>query len=203
MKRRVFFALLALLLPAVVWAQFSCSGKVVDARTQAALAGATVSLSPNQTRATTGQGAFSFSGIAAGNYVLKVSFLGYQSIEKTLNITANTQVELFLKPTIFTGDEVLIKATRANEQSATTYTSLSKAILEKSNAGQDLPYMLNQTPGVVVSSDAGTGIGYTGLRIRGSDATRINVTLNGIPFNDSESQATYFVDLPDFVSSVD
>ncbi|MBK7559437.1 MAG: TonB-dependent receptor plug domain-containing protein [Chitinophagaceae bacterium] len=73
--------------------------------------------------------------------------------------------------------------------------------MEKNNLGQDLPFLLNQTPSVVVSSDAGNGIGYTGIRIRGTDAARINVTLNGIPYNDAESQGTFFVDLPDFASS--
>src|SRR6185436_15351577 len=71
----------------------------------------------------------------------------------------------------------------------------------KNNLGQDIPFMLNQTPSVVINSDAGNGFGYTGIRIRGTDATRINVTLNGIPYNDAESQGTFFVDLPDFSSS--
>ena len=203
MKKGLFFALLAILLPVLAFAQLTFSGKVLDARTQLGLVGATVSVGSNQTFATNGQGLFSFTGLASGNYVLKVSFVGYQPIEKTITLPAKAQVEIVLKPNIFPGDEVVIKAIRATEQSATTYTNLTKAVLEKNNTGQDLPYMLNQTPGVVVSSDAGTGIGYTGLRIRGSDASRINVTLNGIPFNDPESQATYFVNLPDFVSSVD
>ncbi len=203
MKKGLFVALLAMLLPVMAWAQLTFSGKVLDARTQLGLVGATVSVGSNQTLATNGQGLFSFTGLAAGNYVIKVSFVGYQPIEKTITLPADAQVEILLKPTIFPGDEVVIKAIRATEQSATTYTNLTKAVLEKNNTGQDLPFVLNQTPGVVVSSDAGTGIGYTGLRIRGSDASRINVTLNGIPFNDPESQATYFVNLPDFVSSVD
>jgi iron complex outermembrane receptor protein len=203
MKKGLCFALLAMFLPVLTWAQFTFSGKVLDARTKAGLVGATVSIGSNQTLATNAQGLFSFTSLAAGNYVLKVSFVGYQAIEKTIVLPAEAPLEIVLKPTSFSGDEVLIKATRATEQSATTYTNLSKAVLEKNNTGQDLPFVLNQTAGVVVSSDAGTGIGYTGLRIRGSDASRINVTLNGIPFNDPESQATYFVNLPDFVSSVD
>jgi iron complex outermembrane receptor protein len=203
MKKGLFVALLAMLLPVLSWAQLTFSGKVLDARTQAGLAGASVSLSTKIQRASDKNGGFSFTGLAAGKYLLKVSFVGYQAIEKTIALPADAQIEIMLKPNIFSGDEVVIKATRATEQSATTYTNLSKAVLEKNNTGQDLPFVLNQTPGVVVSSDAGTGIGYTGLRIRGSDASRINVTLNGIPFNDPESQATYFVNLPDFVSSVD
>ena len=203
MKKGLFVALLAMLLPVLSWAQLTFSGKVLDARTQAGLAGASVSLSTKIQRASDKNGGFSFTGLAAGNYVLKVSFVGYQPIEKSISLPADAPLEILLKPSIFSGDEVVIKATRATEQSATTYTNLSKAVLEKNTTGQDLPFVLNQTPGVVVSSDAGTGIGYTGLRIRGSDASRINVTLNGIPFNDPESQATYFVNLPDFVSSVD
>src|SRR6187397_1479956 len=99
-------------------------------------------------------------------------------------------------------EPVEVKATRAGENSPFTKTNLTKKQIEKVNLGQDLPFILNQTPSVVVNSDAGNGVGYTGIRIRGTDASRINVTLNGIPFNDAESQGTFFVDLPDFASSV-
>jgi len=99
-------------------------------------------------------------------------------------------------------EPVEVKAIRAGENSPFTKTNLTKKQIEKLNLGQDLPFILNQTPSVVVNSDAGNGVGYTGIRIRGSDASRINVTLNGVPFNDAESQGTFFVDLPDFTSSV-
>src|SRR6188474_67641 len=99
-------------------------------------------------------------------------------------------------------EPVEVKAIRAGENSPFTKTNLTKKQIEKLNLGQDLPFILNQTPSVVVNSDAGNGVGYTGIRIRGTDASRINVTLNGIPFNDAESQGTFFVDLPDFSSSV-
>lgn len=99
-------------------------------------------------------------------------------------------------------EPVEVKAIRAGENAPFTKTNLSKKEIEKVNLGQDLPFLLNQTPAVVVNSDAGNGVGYTGIRIRGTDATRINVTLNGIPYNDAESQGTFFVDLPDFSSSV-
>ncbi len=97
---------------------------------------------------------------------------------------------------------VEVKAVRAGEKAPFTKTNLTKKEIGKLNSGQDIPYLLNQTPSVVSNSDAGTGIGYTGLRIRGTDATRINITLNGIPFNDAESQGSFFVNLPDFSSSV-
>ena len=99
-------------------------------------------------------------------------------------------------------DEVVVSATRANQKSAIAYTDVSRRELNKLNLGQDIPQLLNFTPSVVTTSDAGAGVGYTGIRIRGSDATRVNVTLNGIPYNDAESQGTYFVDMPDFASSV-
>lgn len=99
-------------------------------------------------------------------------------------------------------DEVLVKAVRVSADSPITHSNLDKEELEKRNLGQDIPYMLNYLPSVVTTSDAGAGVGYTYIRVRGSDASRVNVTLNGIPFNDSESQGTFWVNLPDFTSSV-
>lgn len=110
-------------------------------------------------------------------------------------VTAEKDTFLFLEP-------VEVRATRAGDKAPFTRTNITKSEIEKHNLGQDLPFILNQTPSVVVNSDAGNGVGYTGIRIRGTDASRINVTLNGIPFNDAESQGTFFVDLPDFISSV-
>ena len=96
---------------------------------------------------------------------------------------------------------VEVIAVRASEKTPVAKTNLSKQEIEKLNTGQDLPFLLNLTPSVVINSDAGNGFGYTGIRIRGSDASRINVTINGIPYNDAESQGTFFVDIPDFASS--
>ncbi|MEJ7911831.1 MAG: TonB-dependent receptor, partial [Chitinophagaceae bacterium] len=97
---------------------------------------------------------------------------------------------------------VEVTAVRASERAPFTKTTLTKAQIEKQNWGQDLPFVLADLPSVVVHSDAGNGVGYTGIRIRGTDATRVNVTLNGIPFNDAEGGGTFFVNLPDFLSSV-
>jgi len=101
---------------------------------------------------------------------------------------------LFLSP-------VEITAIRAGDKSPFTVLNINAGQIAKTNNGQDLPYILDQTPSVVVGSDAGNGIGYTNISIRGTDASRINMTLNGLPYNDAESQAIYFVDLPDFASS--
>ncbi|MBL0232337.1 MAG: TonB-dependent receptor plug domain-containing protein [Chitinophagaceae bacterium] len=96
---------------------------------------------------------------------------------------------------------VEVRAVRAGADAPFARTNIGRPELVKLNLGQDIPYLLDQTPGVVVNSDAGNGIGYTGIRIRGTDATRINITLNGIPYNDAESQGSFFVDLPDISSS--
>ncbi len=99
-------------------------------------------------------------------------------------------------------ENIEIVSIRAAASAPFTKTDLDRTQIVKANLGQDLPFILNQTPAVVVNSDAGNGVGYTGIRIRGSDASRVNVTLNGIPYNDAESQGTFFVDLPDVASSL-
>ena len=98
--------------------------------------------------------------------------------------------------------EATILANWANNNTPMAFDNVSKKALQKNNLGQDMPYLLQQLPSVIASSDAGTGIGYTNLRVRGTDATRINVTINGVPLNDAESQAVYWVNLPDFATSV-
>ena len=100
-------------------------------------------------------------------------------------------------------DEVLVSALRATRESPVTYSNLTKEEIKPRNLGQDIPILMNFMPAVVTTSDAGAGIGYTGIRVRGSDATRVNVTINGIPYNDAESQGTFWVNLPDFASSTE
>ena len=99
-------------------------------------------------------------------------------------------------------DEVLITAIRAKEKDAVTFTNVAKKEIQQRNLGQDIPALLNYLPSVVTTSDAGNGIGYSAISVRGSDSRRVNITLNGIPYNDSESQGTFWVNMPDFTSSV-
>lgn len=120
----------------------------------------------------------------------------------SLFITVSAQEKTQDSTKIEALDEVLVQAVRVNADSPITHSNLDKEKLEKRNLGQDIPYMLNYLPSVVTTSDAGAGVGYTYIRVRGSDASRVNVTLNGIPYNDSESQGTFWVNLPDFTSSV-
>ncbi|NDV64078.1 TonB-dependent receptor [Bacteroides sp. 224] len=98
--------------------------------------------------------------------------------------------------------EVVI-STRATSKTPVAFTNVSKKQLEKQNFGQDIPFLLTATPSVLTTSDAGSGVGYTGIRVRGTDATRINITTNGIPMNDAESHAIYWVNTPDLASSLE
>jgi iron complex outermembrane receptor protein len=99
-------------------------------------------------------------------------------------------------------DEVLVSAVRVTSKTPVSFSNLDKKEIKFRNLGQDIPILMNYLPSVVTTSDAGNGVGYTGIRVRGSDATRVNVTINGIPYNDSESHGTYWVNMPDFASSV-
>lgn len=100
-------------------------------------------------------------------------------------------------------DEVFVSAIRATSESPVTFSNFTKEEIAPRNLGQDIPILMNFLPSVVTTSDAGAGVGYTGIRVRGSDATRVNVTINGIPYNDSESHGTFWVNMPDFASSTE
>ena len=118
-----------------------------------------------------------------------------------LNILAQNQVDSIQVTKLL--NQVNVNALRAGNKTPVAFTNISKAEIEKVNLGQDMPYMISLTPSLVTTSDAGAGIGYTGFRIRGSDPTRINVTINGIPLNDSESQGVWWVNMPDLSSSIE
>ena len=128
------------------------------------------------------------------------SILSLSFIASTLWLSAQQTDTLIIYPDL---EEVNIRALRASEKTPMSYSTIDQQQLEEQNLGQDIPYMLSLTPSVVTTSDAGAGIGYTGFRVRGSDPTRINVTIDGIPLNDAESQGVWWVNMPDFTSSVE
>ena len=133
---------------------------------------------------------------------IRLSFFLFLNVSVLLAQEPNAQTVKDSLTTISL-EEVLLTGIRAKEDIPVTFTNLSRQDLAPRNLGQDIPILLNYLPGVVTTSDAGAGIGYTGIRVRGTDATRVNVTINGIPYNDSESQGTFWVNLPDFASSVE
>jgi iron complex outermembrane receptor protein len=203
MKYRIllFAALFTLVLQAGAQS-FSVSGKVIDSSgtpipfaivfVEGTYANTTSDLSGN----------FTIGGIKDSNVCIGAKVIGYEV--KIICIEApSDNLQLVLKPSPVMNPEVLVVSTRASDQTGTAFTNINRDEIAAQNYGQDLPYVLNNQTSVVTTSDAGNGVGYTGIRIRGSDATRVNVTINGIPVNDQESQGTFWVNTPDLASSTD
>ncbi|HOA37173.1 MAG TPA: TonB-dependent receptor plug domain-containing protein [Flavihumibacter sp.] len=169
---------------------------VADVQTRQPLPGASIDFSNGDAILSDHNGRIQI-GSRAGK--ISVSSIGYKTSSLPPDAFGDTifleRYNLFLQP-------VEVRALRAGDRAPFARTNISAKEIAGQNLGQDLPFLLNQTPSVTVSSDAGNGIGYTGIRIRGTDATRINMTLNGIPYNDAESQGMFLVNLPDFASSV-
>ena len=134
------------------------------------------------------------------NKDIVISHVGY--ISNVFKVS-NSELEytFILEDGILLKDQVKVISTRAKENSPYSFSNISRDFIEKNNSGKDIPFLLNSTPSTYSTSDAGNGIGYTGIRIRGSDATRINVTVNGIPYNDSESHGVFWVNISDLASS--
>lgn len=148
-------------------------------------------------------GNYMLEGLKSGEHRIRYSFMGYETQLREISVSGDVREDVRLKPTAIITDDVIISATRAGDQTPLAYSNVTGEILEKQNSGQGIPYLLSLTPSFVETSESGNGIGYTSLRIRGTDASRINVTIDGIPLNDPESQQVFWVDLPDLASSVD
>ena len=210
MKRNLLALKLAMLLAATtalhtfaVAQSTFLSGKITDEQGEP-LQGANILLAPahHQTVSST-DGSFVFQRLSKGNVTLTVTYIGYQTVKRDIELVAGqNQLNLVLAPSEIMTEDVIVSAVRAGDKTPVAYANLSGEAIKKQNAGQDLPYMLALTPSLVTTSDAGTGIGYTNFRIRGSDANRINITINGIPLNDAESHGVFWVNMPDFASSV-
>src|ERR1700712_976850 len=148
-------ALCALLLPVLAAAQLSVLGKITDRQTGGALPGATITIAPGVNTVSDADGNYRLGKIAAGNYTLTVTYIGYQTAEKSLSLTAGTVVNFELNSSITLTEEVTVSATRAAKNSPTAYTNLNRKQIQENNLGQDLPFLFNQTPSVVTTSDAG------------------------------------------------
>jgi iron complex outermembrane receptor protein len=153
------------------------------------------------TTQTNANGEYTFTNLKSGSYVVVTNCFGFKPKTDSVLITENLKLNIQLNDDNLNLDEVVVNSTRMNANSVFAHNNLTSEDIKKQNIGQDLPYALNSMPSVVINSDAGNGVGYTGIRIRGTDGTRINVTINGVPVNDAESQMTYFVNMPDLLSS--
>ncbi|MFC2101815.1 TonB-dependent receptor [Bacteroidota bacterium] len=200
--QRILLILVSFLMLTALEAQVVIHGDVNEKSTNRGLPGAHIRIQNTfVTAVSDSNGKFSLSGIRKGTYTLICSYVGFKPITVTAKILRDTTLHFVMEESAILGEEVNIVATRAGDNYPTAYTNLSARKIEEANLGQALPYVIQATPSLVVTSDAGNGIGYTGLNIRGSDLTRINVTINGVPLNDAESQGVWFVDLPDLASS--
>lgn len=193
-----------LLITSSITAQFTVSGTVTnDAGERLELASVFVEGSTEFGAITDRSGYFEISGLSNGEYTIKCTYVGYEAVSQTIVVDRNRELNINLEGSIFGIDQIEIISNRVGEDPVFSYDEMSKAEIDAQNMGKDIPYVLRMTPSVVVTSDAGTGIGYTGIRVRGTDPSRVNVTVNGIALNDSESQGVFWVNMPDFASSVD
>ena len=185
-------------------AQVTLTGAVRDKDTGKPLTGANITIENTFISTTSDdQGHYSIHDLKPGQCPIRLSFMGFRTIKTDLWLKKDTMIDFIMETNAILGDEVNIIATRAQKKTPTTYSTVTLPQIRDVNLAEDLPYIIDNTPSVVVTSDAGAGVGYTGINIRGSDLTRTNVTINGIPLNDAESQGVWFVDLPDLASSTD
>ena len=184
-------------------AQFSLSGRVYDAQ-GTPLPDVKIQLEETYLGATSDKdGFYTFSSIPSQSFAVKFIKSGFETQTQITRVDRDVQLDVYMKSSAIMIEEVQVVAVRANDKTPTTFTNLTSKQIQARNFGRDLPYLLESTPSTVVTSDAGGGVGYTGIRLRGVDPTRTNVTVNGIPLNDSESHGVYWVNMPDFASSTD
>ena len=207
--RKIFCFIVFVLLNSVIQANIFqengpvLKGKVTDIKGMP-LAGASITVENSILGVNSDQnGNFSVQVFREGNYIIHFSFIGYESEIRNVSLNADTVLNVILNSKSFMTEEVLVTSTRAGENTPMAYATVTKDEISKANIAQDVPYLLGYTPSLVVSSDAGTGVGYTYINIRGTDVNRINVTIDGIPVNDAESHGVWWVDMPDLASSAD
>ena len=199
---RIIYILLLITYTSTSAQQYTISGKVVNNNLDI-LSGASIKIEEtNMGTSSDGNGEFTLN-LDKGKYTILISYTGFQSIEKEIFLEEDKKLNFILLVDDLVLDEVLVTAVRATQNTPITYSNLNKKELSKRNLGQDIPILLNYLPSVISSSDAGAGIGYTYLNVRGSNSERINVTINGIPYNDAESHGTFWVNLGDFASSTE
>ncbi|MCF8463551.1 MAG: TonB-dependent receptor [Flavobacteriales bacterium] len=202
MKKQI--SIVALCLCALQIQAQSILGNVYSASDSLAIPGVNITVSGTFSGTyTDSEGKFEIRYGKPDSVKINLSFIGFIEQEVAVFAGQNEAIQVYLTPTSYEKDAVVVSSTRANRNTATAYTNVDLETIESRNFGQDIPVLLELEPSVVSTSDAGAGVGYTGIRIRGTDPTRINVTLNGIPINDSESHGVFWVNMPDLASSLD
>ena len=220
--KSVFIGALLTLMAWPLAAQYNVSGTVSDKATGEPIPFANILIEETKAGLQAGaEGNYVFEGLPSGIYTLVASSLGYAEMRQEVTVAGqNVTVDFALTGSAVVDDlqiqqvapldsrtiglesvqampAAAVVTTMATERTPIAFWNVTPKDIQRLNNGQDLPQLLRFTPSLVTTSDAGNGVGYTGLRIRGSDATRVNVTINGIPLNDSESQGVFWVNTPD------
>ena len=177
------------------------SGRVTDENGMPMAGASVIAIQAGAGVATDNEGRYALRGLNNGTYSLRISFTGYETLDTLVVLSGTAVIDASMREALYVAGEVIVRGSRAGARTPMAHTTVGSDELRERDMTRDMPYLLALTPSVVETSDAGTGIGYTSLRIRGTDASRINITLDGIPLNDSESQQVFWVDLPDLASS--
>jgi len=184
----------------------SVTGKVIDAETKRPLESANVILEGlSRGTSSDNQGNFSFDQVPAGNQTFTVSYVGYGTVRKTVEITSEVVagLEFALSPSILPGQTIVVTATRGRErETPSTFSTLEAGDLARRYNTQDIPQLLSELPSTTFYSENGNGIGYNYLNIRGFDQRRISVMINGVPQNDPEDHNVYWLDFPDLAANL-
>ena len=204
MKTRIFLITALCALSFNFFAQNNLFGTVID-QSGNPIPGTNVTVEGgNYGTYTDRNGSFKINNIPSQLLVLLFEAPGLFVTKKEIKPSDfNSSIQITLYTNTKNLEEVQVLSTRSFEQTTSATTINRTDLIEKNNFGQDIPTLLEASPSVVTTSDAGTGIGYSGIRIRGVDASRINVTINGIPVNDPESHDVYWVNMPDLASSIE
>ncbi|MEL6988426.1 MAG: carboxypeptidase-like regulatory domain-containing protein, partial [Bacteroidota bacterium] len=192
---RFWNLIILMVLSNCIYAQYNLSGTILN-KSGDGIYNAEISINNSALRFTSdADGNFNISGLSKPQVRIEVTHLGYYPKAFELDLSKQDYIEIKLEEASYILDEIAIASTWAKAKDPIAQSNIYEEEIQKNNLGQDIPYLLDQTPNTVVTSDAGAGIGYTGIRIRGSDPSRVNVSINGIPLNDSESQGVFWVDL--------
>ena len=183
---------------------FSIHGTVVDSKTKEPVAGANVLIvERKEVIISAADGSFEFTNIPAGNYTIQVNMLEYEPYQQSIVVTnKNENIIIHFNPKETISEEIVVTAIRANKQSPVTQFNMSQKDIDEKYFGHDVPFLLNNSPSINSYAESGVGIGYSYLRMRGIDQTRINMTVNGIPINDPETQGYYFNNFADLSNSM-
>lgn len=202
---KVLLSILLVVTTITVHAQSTLSGTIYTTKPKQAVAYAFIRLSDSTMSIGTvanENGEFEFKNVKQGIYIIEIEHVEFRSLTSTWEVKGQSLTKDFKLTREFEYlDAAIINGVRATNTSPVTATNLNQTEIQQADQQKDFPFLLNLTPSTVISSQAGNGVGYTGVRVRGIDPTRVNVTINGIPLNDAESQGVYWVNLPDLASS--